>query len=202
MAERRPFGAAGAALVVLLVTSPAASDAGQDSKLVVHLDDHVRLPAKDLGAVKRNVDDIFRAADVAVSWAGPLRRPVSESSCDGLRHVAVAIINIQTPFSGAASDTADVLGRAAPAYSRAWVFYNRVAQFASDRPVDINLLLARAVAHEIGHLLLPPEAPHGTVGIMRPSLELGHLGFLRFSRDESKLIRAALAGPRAARVPC
>ncbi len=203
MAAGRRSAAAGAALVVLLIGSPTDSDASPDLTVVVHVEDHVRLPEKDLHAVKKEVDKIFGAAGVIVSWAGPLHRPVSEVTCDGLRHVAVAIINIQTTFDGAARDTADVLGRAAPALARAWVFVNRVREIAKDRPVDANLVLGRAIAHELGHLLLPAQTTHGTVGIMRQSLELVHVGLFRFTSDESNMIRAALASayPHAQRGP-
>jgi hypothetical protein len=196
VAERGWFAAGGAALAAVLFGLPAASTAGQDSIIVVHLEDQTRILPDDLEIIRKHVNDIFHAAGVAVSWAGPLQRPVSDLSCDGVRRVAVSIINIQQPFSNDARDTDDVLGRAAPAYARAWVFRNRVAQIGKNRPVDVNLLLARAIAHEIGHLLLPAATSHGAVGIMRPGLELNHVGIVRFTREESKLIRTAPAGSR------
>ena len=196
MAERGWFAAGGAALAAVLFGLPAPSTACQDSIIVVHLEDQTRLLPDDLEVIRKNVNDIFHAAGVTLSWAGPLQRPVSDVSCDGVRRVAVSVINIQQPFSNDARDTDDVLGRAAPAYARAWVFRNRVAEVAKNRPVDLNLLLAGAIAHEIGHLLLPPATSHGAVGIMRPGLELNHVGIVRFTPEESKLIRTALAGTR------
>jgi predicted Zn-dependent protease len=60
-------------------------------------------------------------------------------------------------------DIADVLGRAVPGISRAWVFANRVSEMTKLGAIDANRLLARVVAHEIGHLLLESKAhaPHG-----------------------------------------
>lgn len=196
MAEQRGFAAVAAVLAAALVDVSAASGGDREPTIIAHLEDQTRLPADALDIIRQHVNEIFHSAGVNVSWAGPLQRPVSDVSCDGVPRVAVSIINIQKPFSGDARDTADVLGRAAPAYARAWVFLNRVAEVAKHRPVDMNLILARAITHEIGHLLLPAETAHGAVGIMRPSLEFNHTGVVGFTREEAKLIRSALLNTR------
>jgi hypothetical protein len=201
MAAGQKMCAAGAALAVSLVGSPKGAEASPDSTLVVHVEDHARLPEEDLQTVKREVDDIFRSAGIIMSWARPLHRPVGDLPCDGRRHLAVAFINILTPLHGtAAADTADVLGRAAPAVARAWVFVNRVNEAARNRPVDVNLVLARVLAHEIGHILLQTMT-HGDIGIMRPSLQLSHLGLFRFTTNEAKVIRSNLVRTHARDLP-
>ena len=50
--------------------------------------------------------------------------------------------------------------------SLATIYVNRVATLAGRCGVDVQTLLARAVAHEIGHLLLGTSA-HASSGLMR-----------------------------------
>jgi hypothetical protein len=185
-------------VVAWLAGSLPTADAAQDATVVVHLEDHARVPPRDLEAVQKEADRIFRAAGVTVSWANPLRTTIADASQGGPPRVALVMVNLQTPFSGDASDTDEVLGRAAPGRARAWVFVNRIAESAAKGTVDARLLLARVIAHEIGHLLLP-SAAHSHVGIMRPSFELDQVGLFLFTNEESRQIRAALAARRADR---
>ena len=67
----------------------------------------------------------------------------------------------------------------------------------SDRNrLDISAMLAAAIAHELGHRLLP-RGSHSAGGLMRPdrnradSLTAGG-GGLRFTAQQGALIRAAL----------
>lgn len=116
----------------------------------------------------------------------PPSTSAAESVCprDGRTRVAVVILNIEVPFAGDPADTADVLGRAAPHYSRAWVFANRVATMAAEGTVNPTVLLARAIAHEIGHLLLP-HAAHSDRGIMKANLALTDAGFFGFTPQQA-----------------
>ena len=59
------------------------------------------------------------------------------------------MVNIQKTFEGSALDTADVLGRAVPGISRAWVFANRVSEMTIVGVIDPTLLLARVVATKL-----------------------------------------------------
>ena len=54
--------------------------------------------------------------------------------------------------------------------------------------IDPNRLLARVVAHEIGHLWLESKA-HAAHGIMRAGLELSEGGFYRFTKEQAGLMR-------------
>ena len=83
------------------------------------------------------------------------------------------------------------LGRAVPDISRAWVFTNRVIAITKMRSIDPNLLLARVVAHEIGHLLLESRA-HAAHGIMRAGLDVNGVGFYRFTENQAAEMRDAV----------
>jgi hypothetical protein len=175
-------------LAGMLVWAPTASGSGDEVRVTVHVENHARVAAAEWGVVQREIEDIYRRTGITLTWAGPLLVPFSEVPKDGVRRVAVVLVNIQEPFDGSALDTADVLGRAVPGISRAWVFANRVSEMTKVGAIDPTLLLARVVAHEIGHLLLESRA-HAPHGIMRAGLELSGVGFYRFTDEQARLMR-------------
>jgi hypothetical protein len=78
----------------------------------------------------------------------------------------------------------------------AYVFYRRVEAEANRYRVSIALVLAGAIAHELGHLLLPAAA-HAPNGLMRASWSRDEFnragqGQLRFLPDDVARIRAGL----------
>ena len=78
----------------------------------------------------------------------------------------------------------------------AYAYYQRV-QAQSDRyRVSAGLVLACAIAHELGHLLLPVRS-HASAGLMRAcwsrdEFHRAEQGQLRFLPDEAERIRAGL----------
>ena len=174
------------------VRSAAAQEA---MTVMVHVEDYAHLSELEWERTKAVVGDIFGQAGVSLRWAGPLRVPKQDWPQDGRYRVALVIANVGGSFAGDASDTADVLGRAAPQYSRAWVFVNRVRSVAQTSTIDSTLLLARAIAHEIGHLLLPDGA-HAHRGIMSGSLALTQVGFFGFTPQQAALMLARIRNER------
>jgi hypothetical protein len=83
----------------------------------------------------------------------------------------------------------------APRLGLGWAFYNRIVSAAGRKPVDVNRVLARVIAHEVGHLILPVHG-HGEFGIMRSALGLDHVGIYRFTNDQARQMRAALTERR------
>lgn len=156
---------------------------------VIHVEQYAALNTHDMVAIREEAAAIFRAAGITLVWAPPLLTSVDNAPTDGRCHFALVILNIQAPFADDAPDTADVLGRAAPTLRRAWVFVNRAAAVAATGKVSVQTLLARAIAHELGHLLLRSHA-HSHMGIMRPRLELEQVGLHGFSRDQASAMRS------------
>ena len=77
--------------------------------------------------------------------------------------------------------------------TRAYVFLDKVQSFAARRHLVVMQVLACVLAHEIGHLLLPPNA-HWPNSVMQdrwhPSLFPPESPRLPgFSRDQAKLLR-------------
>jgi hypothetical protein len=103
-----------------------------------------------------------------------------------------------------ASDAADprvtvtklALGYAQPGTQAATVLYDRVATFAHTYHVTRQVLLGYTIAHELGHLLLPPNS-HSNSGVMRSSLDLERAAArrLRFTRGQGVLIVLRLENP-------
>jgi hypothetical protein len=95
------------------------------------------------------------------------------------------------------------LGFAVSGGTLASVLVERVKHVARSNSLDVGDLLGVVMAHEIGHLLLPPDS-HAT-GIMAPKLDLFLIehGGLSFGPREASLIRARIKSmPRSEQGPC
>ena len=79
----------------------------------------------------------------------------------------------------------------------AYVFYRRAAEQADRYGVPRAVVVGAAMAHEMGHLLLPTPR-HADTGLMRGCWDYEEFvraaqGRLRFSADEAASIRAQIA---------
>ena len=87
-----------------------------------------------------------------------------------------------------------MLGLAVRPRQSAFVFYNRILEVTRERAIDVGVLLGRVMAHEIGHLLLPPGR-HNHYGIMQQDINVDATHPNRFTRDEANRIRQTLTQP-------
>jgi hypothetical protein len=83
----------------------------------------------------------------------------------------------------------------------ATIYFDRVAWLAKAAGADLRLLLARAIAHELGHLLLA-NATHGPHGLMRAmwsqnEVRRGHSRDWMFVPRELEAIRARVDARKA-----
>jgi hypothetical protein len=95
------------------------------------------------------------------------------------------------------------LGFAASGGTLASVLAERVKYVAKSKSQDVGDLLGVIMAHEIGHLLLPPNS-HAT-GIMAPKVDLFLIehGGLSFDHRQGSMIRAKIGSmPRNEPGPC
>ena len=77
-----------------------------------------------------------------------------------------------------------------------WVFYPRIRALSAELGMDASQLLGHAMAHELGHLLLPYGA-HSLAGLMRGKWDRAQVraaaeGLLTFTPDQAGLIREGL----------
>ena len=107
--------------------------------------------------------DIYRQAGVTLQWT------VDETT-KAKRTLLVVITTSATAPAGLSSDATGVAPTPGDGSrgTTAFVFSDRVAAFAKAHRLAESDVLASALAHEIGHLLLPPNA-HVANGIMRAS---------------------------------
>jgi hypothetical protein len=93
----------------------------------------------------------------------PLRNTLRE------REVSVRIVRATAPKApNASSPLGDALIDATGDAAFATVYFNRVVWLAVTAGTDLPTLLGRAIAHELGHLLLATPS-HARTGLMRPN---------------------------------
>jgi hypothetical protein len=181
-----------AAVLLLAGFSDYALGAERPSALVgVRLFNHAAVDAETLDRARVEVARIYREAGVQIEWPGT----DTASSADGF---TVQMI-IRRKAVGVTADPrvmGTTLGDDHPAGGTAFVFYERVLNTAHAREQDVAQVLGYAIAHEIGHLLLPSPA-HASTGIMRAEWngdDLRHMagGALTFTPTQVELIRAKL----------
>jgi len=193
---------AGALLVsgLAVATPPAAAQPRLDPTITLFVRDDVGLPSMILRYAEDEVRRIFRAVGLGVAWhrAGAPRVPQGAAAKFWLIIQGDELAELRAlpkPVLGAAPGTPQRRGRLA------YVFYHRIEQVSNAFNVDSALILAHAIAHEIGHLLLPTSG-HTSTGLMRASWDRHDLqdatqGALGFSPQQADLIRAALIPPDA-----
>jgi hypothetical protein len=151
-----------------------------------------------LAAAETDVTRIFRAAGITVFWfncslseSEAAANPICTAPCPPNR-LAVRINSEmpedlpETSLGVAFTDTGIY----------ATIYYPRIEQYVKRGIANQWQILAHAISHEIGHLLLGPAA-HARVGIMRGTWTSADLhsiamGALLFSPWESKVMREAV----------
>jgi hypothetical protein len=158
--------------------------------LVLQLHNLAGAPPVVVAAAASETTRLYAAIGVDVAWrTGAPSEDGSEAA------IRVIVLPRET---GDLQRTADaVMGAVVPRGSRAsvaYIFYRRVRTEAERNGASIVQVLACAIAHELGHLLMP-EAGHSSIGLMRArwcrdDFTRADQGQLRFSTDEIALIRS------------
>ena len=145
--------------------------------------------------VLRAQDEVIRVygeIGVPVEWVGP-----SDAATDHPAAIRIVLLPYETGDLRRSEQL--VMGAATRTPSGtaiAYIFYRRVQAEAGRYEVSTDVVLACAIAHEVGHLLLPSRA-HAPAGLMRACwrrdefrrAEQGQLGFLP---DDVARIRAGI----------
>jgi hypothetical protein len=163
--------------------------------VVVQLANVVNVPASLVQPAQMEVTRLYREIGVDVQWTAGDDEPRG----DRLK-VRVVLLAYE---SGALHHRAmTVMGaavRTAEDTPVAYVFYRRVEAEAARYSVAPAAVLACAIAHELGHLLLPDgtNGGHSRTGLMRAAwdrhdFDRSQQGLLRFSADQAARIRRSL----------
>ena len=146
-------------------------------------------PVAVLSEAEKAAARVFQAAGIETTW----RQAGTGTVDDDL--TSMIIINLMSASMEARMKApATVMGFAVSGARLASIMYGRVERLAQANATDLATVLGHVIAHEIGHLLLPPGG-HSAGGIMNAMLDL-HLavrGVLQFSSTEVTAMRARIA---------
>ena len=148
------------ALVVAasLVTADGVSAASWGSepelRITVRIDDKAGVQGVYLRFAKERAAEVFAMKRVKLDW-------IDGEEANRLKVVApyTILIMAEAPARRKAameSLGADVMGQGAPLIGRAYIYYDRVLKSNPVPPRDIITTLSHVIAHERGHLMLPP----------------------------------------------
>ena len=165
---------------------PTAPD--PDPVVVVAIEDPQRLLRRGLPFARAIVRDTFRTAGVTVVWEAPPTGTADRTLTITLISSTDAPADVSLDATGVAPSPGDGTRGV-----RAFVFVDRVTAYAEEHGVSLSHVLACVMAHEIGHLLLPPNA-HVPEGVMQrgwhprqfPPKAAGVPGF---PADQARLLR-------------
>jgi hypothetical protein len=198
--------AAGVLVGVLAFCACAAAERREDPAMVVRIHDYARAEPAALERAQHLVAELYASIGVRIEWVETVRwrDRCGRSARDGGQDVTVIVLNRRmsertTPADGALGYAA--IGERAPGRI-AYVIFDRVDSAATDADWALGDLLSVVIAHEIGHLLLPPGS-HSAEGLMRPGWNVADLRrtdrrTLTFTPHQAELIREAVGGPMRA----
>jgi len=163
--------------------------------LVLQLSNAADVPPPILTKAQTEVVRVYRDIGVEVEWSTR-----SASGLDRLSGIHVIVLPYETGDLQQRPRT--VMGaaiRTAHGTQVAYVFYRRVESEAAQYAVSPAFVLACAIAHEVGHLLMPDamQSRHADAGLMRAcwdrdDFRRADMGQLRFLPEQAVLIRARL----------
>jgi hypothetical protein len=160
-------------LTLAVIATCAATDVSADeSRIVIRIYDTGATSTAQRAAAIRTAATILDQAGLTVDWRDCSER-LADRSCHQPRRDRDLIVRVMpTLVSRATSVDAGfrlgvaVLDPGTRAGEMATIFHDRVQAVAHRTGVDCGQLLGRALAHEVGHLLLR-EMGHSRHGLMR-----------------------------------
>jgi hypothetical protein len=196
------IGAAIVACAGLLPWSRPVAAAAPDvsRRLIVRVYDAAAVPSDDLAEATAAAHHILASAGVPAEWiqCGPHANSCSEPL--GPTAVAVRLVALATPddYRGPLPMGDALIDAGTRTGSLATIYTDRIAWLARAGESDARVLMGRAMAHEIGHLLLGTHG-HATHGLMRARWSEAELrrsvpADWLFSPTDAQRIREAFAG--------
>lgn len=188
-----------AGAVTLVNTLLAASSAAGDAHVVVRVYDMVTEDAAGRAAALHEAGQVLATAGVSVDWRD-CSVGGSSHPCRTVRERGDLVVRIMRNTSPRAARLGFAsVAPSGPATVVATVYSDVVQQVASRTALDARALLGRAIAHEIGHLLLRTPG-HGSLGVMRPLWTDAELTANRpadwtFTDEERRQLQASTRDP-------
>lgn len=154
----------------------------------IRVDDRNGQCAASLARAQSIAGDIYMQAGVTLQWIIDDTTTVNRTLTVIITTSAMAPAGLTRDATGVAPTPGD-----GSRGTTAFIFSDRVAEFAKAHRLAESDVLASALAHEIGHLLLPPNA-HTANGIMRASWRPAFFppkapGVAGFPPEQARLLR-------------
>ena len=131
--------------------------------VVVHVTDYAQVSGRTLETAEQLAGRAYAKIGVPLRWADGSG---AAAAADGSVHLDVVILDAGMTTRRHAPP--DALGQGRRESRRAAIYYGQITDYALRTRGDVDLVLALALAHEIGHMLLP-EYSHSRFGLMRPT---------------------------------
>src|SRR5262245_51880128 len=190
------------AIVVCLMSaaftvSAPRVEAGDEAVIRVRLYDYAGISDKTVADTQRRIANFYTPIGVTIDWASTFR-PHSTRDHGRLQDFTINILN--RSMAARTNWPPDALGSAVVSREGegtiAYVLFDRLKAAAAAARWSVEDLLALVVAHELGHLLLPPGSH--SEGLMRGGWDVSelrrmHLDSLAFTPDHMALIRERLS---------
>jgi hypothetical protein len=176
----RSTAALALAALLLSAVRPVAADPAPPGaaavildSLVVRIYDNTGMTAAERSRGITRAGNILDRADVDVDWldcparmSGKAAAACATAPARG--ELIIRLVNAPVPGAGTRRQALgySLIDLAAGVGTMATVFVDRVNQLATDARAARSTILGRAIAHEIGHLILASNA-HADSGIMR-----------------------------------
>jgi hypothetical protein len=177
----------------------ASADQTEPLTIALSVRDGAQVPSGVLTQAQSDVTRIYRQAGVEIVWlATPSLLSDTDPDC-GSRLIIAILSRDQVRRLNPALMRSEV-GVALSSPTRrgrvAYVFYHRVEHLTGGNGFNLAPVLGIAMAHEIGHLLLPENA-HSQIGLMgakwtKADLRLAQGSQLFFTAKQGELIRTRL----------
>lgn len=177
------------------LVSASGVDAGIPLTVVVH--DDAGVSSNTLDRARQLVSSVFNDVGVHIAWMNPAEFVRSlPSEADQKRAFVTSIVQIRfmSPSMTRAMGLPDKsLGIAVASARFAWIAFDKIRDSAGLVNLDPGDALGYVMAHELGHLLLPPNS-HSAAGLMREELNPGLIAHnrVRFLDTDAVRIRASL----------
>lgn len=160
--------------------------------LVLQITNLSGVPDPVVHIAREEVTRVYASIGVSLEWRDP-----PDAAADQRLVMRVVLLPYETGDLRRGEN--QVMGAAVRTVNRnaiAYVFYRRVQAEADRYRVSTGLVLAYAIAHELGHLLLPLAA-HTPTGLMRAcwsrdDFNRAEQGQLRFLPADAERIRSGL----------
>jgi hypothetical protein len=172
----------------MLLPTASRAEAVRGPVLVL-LQNDANILADVAAAAQAEVLRLFELADIDVVWVTKVPAP-------DIRLRVVALVTWEPREEKLAAALGLTYGNERTRGTRGYVFWRRVERASSSFTAALHNVLAVAIAHELGHMLLPDGA-HAKRGIMEAAWNREHFGWasaglLQFSSESSALMTRRL----------